>query len=249
LAALLVALSATCAWGMSVPEFPYEIEAGTSHSDYSHGAPDGSTRYLETFLHVSPMWRPYGRLTDADTFGKPDQQAIVGAYVELDEGLILQTDIQGATPGNVLPEWGAHVAIEWVVGSGWTTHGGLEALQYAGGGVTRANAGADYHFLDLRTGYSLFYVVLDSGESSTAHAVSGSWYYLNQDSATIVLSKGESVEHVPGTEPTTHSIQSVTLWGRHWFLPRWALSYELRYEEYLDRYDVRTIRAGVRHAF
>jgi YaiO family outer membrane protein len=84
----------------------------------------------------------------------------------------------------------------------------------------------------------------------SAHRFLLTYYYGERSSVGASFAFGEEVANVgPPLGVTTTAVRTFALFGRHWFAPAWAVSYELVAQEQGSLYRYDGIRLGLRYRF
>jgi YaiO family outer membrane protein len=136
------------------------------------------------------------------------------------------------------------------LGAGWSASAGLRHSEYTRSGVNLAVLGVERYWGNFRAGYSLYAGRPEGANTGIAHRLSFSYYYGDGSSVGVAGTSGREVENVgPPTGITSTDVRNLSLTGRHWFAPDWAISWDLTAHEQGTLYRREGFRLGLRHRF
>jgi len=255
-ALLLIALAPAAAQAQSAPpaDSPRlrasEIELGATQENLSKGLPDWRSLYLEGVHYIADRQTLYGGLRRAERFNKYDTEEWLGYYHPLAPAWTLLLEGSLSEQHQVLPKSSAFAQIAKQLPYGWGLNLGLRRSEYTTSGVSMLVAGAERYWGDWRAAYTLYAGRPDGGPSAEAHRLQLVRYYGERSSVRIAYTFGEEVENVgPPVGILTSKVRDLTINGRHWLAPDWALTWDLVAHEQGSLYRREGVRLGLRYRF
>ncbi len=243
LALALLALVARPAWAL-------EVEGGFTHESLSNGRPDWKSVYLEAAHDFAKRQTLYGGVRETDRFDFRDSELAAGYYHPLTQQLTGQIEASHSPSHNVLPENALAAAAAWEFNKGWVASGGLRYNQYTDNDARVLNAGIERYFGSYRAFYAIYNGKPQGSSSASAQRLGIDYYYGEKSRVGVGVTWGREVEYVgPPTGIITSDVRAVSLYGRHWLTPAWAVSWEALRHEQGDLYTRTGVRIGLRHLF
>lgn len=227
-----------------------EMEVGASHETLTNGLPDWDSVYVEGARTFGPRHTLYGGLRETRRFGLDDSEAYGGFYYPLGETLT------GVVEGSVSPSY--NVLAKYSIGGqllksfqgGWGVGAGIRHSEYALASADVATLTGERYWGNFRGAYTFYSGRPEGSGSAPAHRFQLAYYYGDRDWVGISYTTGREVEYVgPPRGTVTSDVRDWTLSGRHWFAPRWALTYDLLNHEQGALYRRQGGRIGLRYLF
>lgn len=227
-----------------------EVELGATHERLSGGRPDWRSIYLEGSHPLGERRVIYGGLRETLRFGLADTEIWAGYSHPL--GREWTAVVEGSASGEhrVLPKYSALGQLTRHLPGGWGLSAGLKHSEYSLSGVNLLVLGAERYWGNFRAGYNLYAGRPEGATTGVAHRFALNYYYGERSTVGIALAAGREVENVgPPLGVASTDVRSLSLSGRHWFAPSWALSWDLLAHEQGSLYRREGIRLGLRHRF
>jgi len=141
--------------------------------------------------------------------------------------------------------------LAWQFGQGWVVSGGARYNSYTDNDSRTLNAGLERYFGSFRAFYALYNGKPQGSSSASAQRLGLDYYYCGERCRVgAALVWGREVENVgPPTGLITSDVRAFALYGRHWFTPAWALTWDASTHEQGDLYRRTGLRLGLRHRF
>ena len=227
-----------------------EVEFGGSHESLTNGLPDWSSVYLEAAHTFKERHTLYGGLRETRRFGLDDTEAYGGLYYPLAKTLTGVLEGSASPTYNVLAKYSFGLQLLKSLPASWGIAGGIRHSEYSLAAADVASLTLERYWSNFRGAYTLYSGRPEGSSSAAAHRFQLVYYYGDRDWAGISYTTGREVEYVgPPRGTITSEVRDWTLSGRHWFAPRWAISYDLLTHEQGDLYRRRGGRVGIRHIF
>jgi YaiO family outer membrane protein len=242
-ALLLLALLAHPAWAL-------EMEGGFTKESLTNNKPDWKSIYLEAAHDLAKRETLYGLVRETERFDFRDSEVAAGYYHPFTEHFTAQVEASHSSSHNVLPENAGFAAASWELSKGWVASGGLRYSQYTDNDARVLNAGLERYFGNYRAFYGIYNGKPQGAPSASAQRLGLDYYYGEKSRMGAGITWGREVEYVgPPTGIITSDVRAVSVYGRHWFTPFWALSWEALRQEQGTLYTRTGIRLGLRHLF
>lgn len=234
--------------GLSYPRTA--LEFGGSYEKLTNDLPDWSSVYLEAIRDFKPRHTLYGGLRETRRFDLNDTEAYGGLYYPLADAWTGLIEGNLSPTHNVLAKYSALVQLFRSFPGGWVAGLGLRHTEYTASTVNMAVFTAERYWSSLRAAYTFYSSRLEDAGSTPAHRFQLDHYYGERSSVGLSYTTGRESESVgPPVGIITTDVRDWTLYGRHWFAPKWALTYDLLTHEQGDFYRRRGLRLGIRYSF
>ncbi|WP_197053263.1 YaiO family outer membrane beta-barrel protein [Litchfieldella xinjiangensis] len=227
----------------------HELEASWRHERLDGGYADWQTQRIDyaSSRAGAPTW--YAAALREQRYDAWDTGIEAGAVFPLDERWSLQPEIGIASSPTFLPEHYLDLAIQRVLPRGVVSNASLRRTQYEASHVDRLALGLERYWGVWRAAYTLNVSDVEGAGRPVGHDLGLDYYYSGPSSVGLRASLGREEEAVPGGDVVTTDVHSLSLRGRHWLTPQWAMSWELGHLSQGRLYDRRGIQLGIRHAF
>lgn len=241
---------APAADGAAVPRSS-ELELGASNERLTGGRADWRSVYLEGAHTFAARRTLYGGVRQTERFELRDTEEWFGYSHPLDAAWTSLIEASASQQHQVLPRYSVFGQLAKQLGEGWGASFGLRHSEYNASGVNLLVAGAERYWGSYRGAYTL-YAGRPEGAASTgvAHRLQLNYYYGERSSIGVAAAAGREVENLgPAGGIVTTDVRSLSLAGRHWMTPEWALSWEVSAHQQGDLYRRQGIRLGARRRF
>lgn len=243
---LLLALLAM----LAAPAWALDIEGGFTHETLTNGKPDWKSIYLEAAHDFAKRQTLYGLVRETDRFDFRDTELAMGYYHPFTEHITAQIEGSHSPEHNVLPENALFAGASWEMSKGWVASGGVRYNQYTDNDSRVLNAGLERYFGSYRAFYAIYNGKPQGAPSASAQRLGIDYYYGEASRLGVGLTWGREVENVgPPTGIITSDVRALSIYGRHWISPAWAVSWEALRHEQGDLYTRTGVRLGLRHHF
>jgi len=245
-------ISGAVLFGLLVPPVAaVEVEAGATYEHLTNGNPDWRSLYLDAMQTFAPRQTLYGTVRETDRFDLRDFELAAGYAHPFGAKLTGVIEAGYSPDHNVLPENSAFGQMFWAAGGGWTLNGGARYSNYTDSAARVLTAGVERYFGHLRAAYTYYNGKPEDASSASSHRVALDYYYFDERSRVgLAISWGREVENVgPPTGIITSDVRSLSIVGRHWITPDWAIAWEIGTHEQGDLYRRTGGRLGLRRRF
>ena len=239
----LMVLVASPAWAL-------EMEAGLTKENLDHGKPDWKSIYLEAAHDLAKRQTLYGAVRETERFNFRDTEFNAGYYHPFSEHFTGQVEASHSPEHNVLPENALFAAAYWELSKGWVASGGARYNQYTDNDSRVLNGGIERYFGSYRVFYAIYNGKPQGASSASAQRFGIDYYYGDKSRIGAGATWGREVEYVgPPTGIITSDVRALSLYGRHWLSPAWAVSWEALRHQQGDLYTRTGVKLGLRHLF
>ena len=221
--------------------------AGLTHNDLTNGRGTWDSRYLEFEHKFAPRNVIYTNIQDVTRFERHDTQVLLGAYFPLPKSLTLNLEATYSPTAHTLPEGSLMGSLQFPLTSGWFLTGGGRRTEYTNGSSTSEFGVLEWYFGNYRAAYTLTDTQAQA-ENLIGQGISISRYYNETSFITLALGKGREVE-LDQSQKTLFDTSGISINGRHWFNPDWALLWALGSAHQGDAFNRTELNLGLRRAF
>lgn len=249
----IAALAATLALssGLAAQEscFSFEAEARSAREQLSGGRSDWRSTQLDIQARNAARQSYYGSLRTTQRFDLRDSEATMGTYQPLGDAWALQLEAVASPTHHVLAKRSLLAQLERRFGAGWGVQAGYRRSEYERAGTDLAIVTVDRYFSNFRAAYSLYLGRPDGAGFGPSHRLQWGYYYGERSFIAIAAAAGKEAENIFPRGVLTSQVRSLSLAGRHEFIPGWAATYEWLAHRQGDLYTRRGFGFGIRHAF
>jgi len=256
IAPLLAALLPVAALGQSPPADGglklrmSEIELGATGEKLDHGLPDWRSLYLEGAHYIADRQTLYGGLRRTERFNQYDTEASIGYYHPLAPTWTLLVEGSYSAQHRVLPKYSAFAQVSKQLSDGWGVNLGFRRSEYTSDDVRMVVAGVERYWGDWRGAVTVYSGKPDGAPWAEAYRFQLTRYYGDRSYAGISYTFGRENENVgPPVGILTSKVRDLTLNGRHWLAPDWALTWDLNAHKQGSLYRREGARLGLRYRF
>lgn len=227
-----------------------QAEAGFSHYALTNGYANWDSTYLDAAHRFGERQSIYGELQQARRFNLDDREISAGYYHPLTQTLTALVEASTSPEHNFLPQRSFFGQLQAALGEGWDVQAGVRHSAYAQTSTNLTVLTGERYWGSFRAAYQLYLARLQGSGTAPSHVGQIAYYYGDQSNITLAVGRGRQAESLgPGLGVLLVDVRSVTLSGRHWFTPDWAISYEALDETQHNLYTRKGIRLGLRRAF
>ncbi len=246
-----VALAGVAYFAAAMAQNPYtEGEAGFTREHLSAGRGEWRSRYVEMAHEFAPRQTLYGGFRETERFGLSDSELGAGYYHPLSEKWTALVEGSYSPQHNVLARDSLLGQLSWTGPYGWVLSGGLRRSEYTRTEVNTLSGTAERYWGNFRAAYTFYNGHPEGSGSASAHRLALDYYYGERSHVGLNGTAGREAENVgPPLGVVTSKIRNLTVSGRHWVSPGWALAWELGAQQQGDLYRRQGIRLGFRHRF
>lgn len=227
-----------------------EIELGASRERLSGGRPDWTSLSLEGLHRFAPRQTLYGGVRETERFSLRDTELWAGYYHPLGPDWTALVEASASSQHNVLPKSSVFGQLSRAFEGGWGLNLGWRHSEFTRSGVNLLVAGGERYWGSFRAAYSLYAGRPEGGTTGVAHRFALNYYYGEGSTIGIAATAGREVENVgPPVGILSTDVRNLTLTGRHWMTPGWALSWDVVAHEQGSLYRRHGLRLGLRYRF
>jgi len=228
-----------------------EMEAGATYEHLTNDKPHWRSIYLDAMQTFAPRQTLYGTVRATERFDLRDLELAGGYAHPFGTKWTGVIEASYSPDHNVLAEHSEFVQAYYAAGAGWVLNAGARFSSYTDSDARVLTAGVERYFGHYRAGYTYYNGKPEEAGSASSHRLSFDYYYFEERSRVgVAVSWGREVENVgPPTGIVTSDVRSISIVGRHWLTPDWAIAWEIGTHEQGDLYRRTGGRLGLRHRF
>lgn len=229
--------------------FTNELEAGIAYETLDSGQSDWRSIYLEGSRRLDERRSVYGVARSTERFDRTDYELIAGGYLPVTENWTTALEGSIAPGADVLPRWSVSARVQRALRSGFGIQIGGRHSRYENDYTNLASVTGDRYWGNYYAGYTLYAGRLQGAGTNFSHQVRFDRYYGDRNRVGLVVSTGDETESVGSGQFVTDTTFTFIVSGRHWFIPLWAVSWELLWHDQGDAYTRGGARVGLRRQF
>jgi YaiO family outer membrane protein len=248
------AASAPAAGGQSAPdglEWRTEAQAAFEYEALSDGRGDWRGLVVEVSRHGSRHRAVHFAARETSRFSLRDRGVAAAVTHPLGSRVTAAVDVEASPTHRVLPSWSIGGRADVKLTRGYLASGGLSHRRYDGTTVNLITAGVERYVGSYRAAYTAYVAHLSGADVAGSHLVRVDRFYGREGSSLfgVALSAGAELEHLGGGTIVRTPVRAVSVLGRHWMTPRWALTYAAGVHDQGTLYTRRGGSVGVRYRF
>jgi YaiO family outer membrane protein len=247
---------------------PNQVEVGGGYNALTNNYDDWHNTYLYGSHDFATHQNIYGGVRNTNRFALNDNQFLIGTTQPLAPRWSSHFEVTHSPTHHVVADWSILGGVVYSIGDGWNVEVN-EARKMYSTGSNSTSVTLDRYFSTYRLAYTVSRGAPDGGGSAIGNRVEGDYYYGSENYIRLSLSEGdelsnEVVDGNPSAPPikicnTTAPrgettlvechVRGIAISGRHWFMPDWAISYQVGYHEQDNLYSDKGVQLGLRHRF
>lgn len=225
------------------------LEGSHAREDLSGPNAPWTDTWLALDLKLATLQAFSARLRETERFGLRDREQALGAYLPLGEGWSVELDLAASPTHRVLPRYAFLAQVGTTLGGGWGAYAGFRHSSFTQSAADLRLFTLERYFGAERVAYTFYSGKPDGGGSAPSHRLQWSHYFNDRDYVGLSVAAGREVENVAPAGLLTSKVRNLTLTGRWWFAPGWALTGEASVHEQGNLYRRHGVRLGLRHEF
>lgn len=189
------------------------------------------------------------RLRETERFSLGDSETAAWVNAPLGAGWSVLVDGSWSPTHAVLAKHAWLAQVDKRLDGGWGLQAGLRRSRFN-------LAQADLRILTLdryagphRFAYTFYSGKPEGGGSAPAHRLQWTYSWNDRDAFGVSAARGREVENIAPAGLLTSDVRNLTLFGRYWLHPSWALTAEASSQQQGSLYRRDGFRIGLRHQF
>jgi YaiO family outer membrane protein len=232
-------------------EWRTEAQAAFEYESLSDGRGDWRGLVVEVSRHGSRHRAVHLAARETSRFSLRDRGIAAMVTHPLGSRVTAGIDVEASPTHHVLPSWSLGGRADVQLTRGYVASAGLSHRRYDGVTVNLITAGAERYFGSYRAAYTAYVAHLSGADVAGSHLVRVDRFYGREGSSLfgVALSAGAELEHLGSGTIVRTPVGAVSVLGRHWMTPRWALTYAAGVHDQGTLYTRRGGSVGVRYRF
>lgn len=226
----------------------HALELSLRQEDLDSGAEDWLVQRLDYVSNRPEAITWYAAAIQERRFGDRDQGIELGTVLPLDARWALQLEAGLQFDPDFLPRGYADLRLQRLLPGGWIGAASYRRTEYETSRIDRLALSAERYWDRWRASYTLNLSHVQDAGDPLGHALVLSYFYQGLSYIGLRGSLGEE-EGLERDGVITSRVTAIGLEGRHWFGPRWALSWSAGRLIQGDYYSRNGVMLGLRHAF
>jgi YaiO family outer membrane protein len=223
-------------------------------------APIDDNRAPQGFAWLDGLWVDSGRLSAAERyfdtrrqetgrFGQGRAESGFGLYQPLTGGWSTSLDLNPRGTELMTPQYSLLAQLGKTLSGGWGLSVGMQHSRYAATEMDLGTVTVERYFGNQRLAYTVASGLPEERGVSFSQRLQWSYHVGDRGFFGLSLAHGLAVDTAtPEGLPTTDA-RNITLFGRYWFMPNWAVSAEAEMQEQVGYARRNGVRFGLRHQF
>jgi YaiO family outer membrane protein len=227
-----------------------EVEAGFTREHLSGGQPEWKSWYVEGAHDFARRHTLFGGAGQTERFGLRDDVLWAGLYYPLAREWTLLVEASHAPEHRVLARYSAFAQLHRALADGWGVAAGVRHSEYTAVYTNSLLAEVERYWGNWRGAYTLYLGRPEDAGSAAAHRLQVNYYYGERSRIGTAFTFGREVENAgPTAGIVTTDVMGLALFGRHWFAPHWAATWEVLTHDQGNLYRRTGLRLGLRYGF
>jgi YaiO family outer membrane protein len=222
-------------------------ESGRSESGTVEGLKWGNVDALD---HLAPRLSLYGGTLEAQQFTSNNLRFSSARHRPLGQLSPGAAERLRHPVYDPLPKYTLYNNVTRMLPGGWGLGIGLRQSEYHFGNVNLLSLSAERYFGSFRGAYTLYSSRAEGGALGSAQRVQMDYLYGERNTVGLSYTMGRDIEQLGlGAGMQLNDVRDLTLSGRHWLTPNWAVTYDLLSQEQSNLLKRQGLRLGVSRTF
>ena len=226
-----------------------EAEVNTTRERLTKGLPNWTSNAILLSWRDAERRSWYGGWRDARRYNLNDTDAHIGTVQPLGNDFSLQGEVGGSGSHRFLARSYAQLVLHKSFGTDWMTSAGWKESHFDAGRSVLGTFAVERTLQSYRVGYTLYEGRPDGAGFSPSHRLYLSHDYGDRNVMTVSLIDGRETEASGNGRFLTSPVSGLSVNGKHWFTPDWALSWDVLQQKQGDLYTRKGVTLGIRRAF
>ena len=228
-----------------------EAQAGFEYESLSDGRGEWRGLVVEVSRHGSRHRAVHFSARETSRFSLRDRGVAAAVTHPLGRRVTASVDVEASPTHHVLPSWSVGGRADVRLPRGYVASAALSHRRYDGVMVNLFAAGAERYIASYRAAYTAYVAHLSGADVAGSHLVRVDRFYGREGSSLfgVALAAGAELEHLGSGSIVRTPVRAVSVLGRHWMTPRWALTYAAGVHDQGTLYTRRGGSVGVRYRF
>ena len=233
----------------ALQESRIEGEITTSREHLTKGLPDWTSNAVFASWRDGERRSWYGGWRDVRRYNLNDTEAHVGTVQPLGNNFSLQAEAGSSGSHRFLARSYGQISLIRNFGTDWLFSAGWKESHFDAGKSVLGTFALERTLNNYRLGYTLYEGRPEGAGFSPSHRIHLSRDYGDRNVMSLSLTDGRETESSGTGRFISSSVSGVSLSGRHWFSPDWAVSWEALQQKQGELYTRKGFNLGLRRAF
>jgi YaiO family outer membrane protein len=226
-----------------------QLEYSLQREHLSGGRAPWTEHQLQLDLKAASGLAGGARLRETERFSLRDSEGAAWVHVPFGDGWSALVDLAASPTHDVLPRYALLGQIEKRLPGGWGIAAGLRHSSFSRTDADLRMLTVDRYIGAHRVAYTFYSGKPEGGPSAPAHRLQWSYTWNDRDTLGISASRGREVENVVPAGLLTTDVRNLSVFGRYWFAPDWAVVADAGRQQQGNLYRRDGFRLGLRHQF
>ncbi|MBX7228011.1 MAG: YaiO family outer membrane beta-barrel protein [Burkholderiaceae bacterium] len=227
---------------------PFTVELSFDHQTLSNQSPSFQETALRLNRWLGPRHVIDFSLVNSQRFGLRDKQLLASYVHPVNDKLGIAIDAGFSPSQNFLPHHSLDLRLQYEFAPAWVAYAGLKNSQYKTLSVRQGLLMVERYIGPFS--FALSWHPVQALGKSTSNQVLKAYYYYGQDNMLgLIYSRGQEATQINDALITLADVRSLTLSGRYWIAPEWAVNYSVGSTQQGSFYTRKGVRFGIQHSF
>lgn len=233
----------------SSPNTRIEAELSTTQERLTKNLPSWVSNAIFLSWRDTERRSWYGGWRDVSRYQLNDTEAHIGTVQPLGDDFLLQGEAGGSGSHRFLARSYAQLILHKNFGTDWLASAGWKESHFDAGRSVLGTFALERTLQNYRVGYTLYEGRPDGAGFSPSHRIHVSHDYGDRNAITVAMIDGRETESSGNGRFISSPVNGMSVSGKHWFTPDWALSWEMFQQKQGDLYTRKGLTLGIRRAF
>lgn len=224
-----------------------EDEGDRSENGVAEGLKWGNVDVLE---QLAPRLSLYGGTLEAQQFNSNNLRFSTMRYRPFGQHSSGVAERLRHPVYDVLSKYALYNNVTRMLPGGWGLGFGMRQSEYSFGNLNLLSLSAERYFGSFRSAYTLYSSRAEGGSLGSSQRVQMDYLYGERNTVGVSYTMGRDIEQIGlGAGMQLNDVRDLTLSGRHWLTPNWAVTYGLLSQEQSNLLKRQGLRMGVSRSF
>lgn len=231
--------------GEELPQNSVRLSSSAEHLD--NGTPDWIEHGANLQLGLGKRETLDLSATQTSRFGLSDDSYGASFTLPITNKVTGTFDASASPSHHVLAQHVMGGEVQYEFAKGWLVHAGAKNSSFDTASVNTGKLSLEHYFGNFSAS-AAWNPTHAYGRNVNSAELRAAYYYGEHNAVTLIVAGGQEAASIPGSVLLT-DVRSAALTGRHWFSPRWAMTWALTHTRQGDLYSRNGLSLGAQFAF